>query len=95
MNGKLETTEKSSGKLPPNNQDLIIGRYIETLNGIIDEAALYSRLLTEEEINLDMNKGVIFAVSPAGKLTTMWASLKNDLSRTYASTILTVGDFNC
>ena len=79
VNGKLETTEKSSGKLPPNNQDLIIGMYINTFDGIIDEAAIYNRALTEEEINQDMNNGVIFAVSPAGKLTTMWGSLKNDL----------------
>jgi len=79
VNGKLETTENSSGKLPPNNQDLIIGKYLNTFDGIIDEAALYNRALTEEEINQDMNKGVIFAVPPAGKLTTTWASLKNDL----------------
>jgi hypothetical protein len=76
VNGKLETTEKSSGKLPPNNKDLIIGMYINTFDGIIDEAALYNRALTEEEINQDMNKGVIFAVFSAGKLTTTWAQIR-------------------
>jgi hypothetical protein len=33
----------------------------------------------EEEIKLDMSKGVLFAVSPAGKLTTTWAFIKSDL----------------
>lgn len=80
VNGKLEATEKSAGKLIPNINNLVIGRYIETFDGIIDEAALYNRVLTEEEINQDMNKGVIAAaVSPAGSLATTWAKIKNDL----------------
>ena len=66
------------GPLEANDNDLLIGKYNDTFNGIIDEVVIYNRVLTEEEIKQDM-KGVLFAVSPAGKLTTTWASVKNDL----------------
>jgi len=47
-------------------------------NGIIDEVAVYNRALTEDEINQDKDNGVMSAaVSPAGKLVTTWASIKN------------------
>jgi hypothetical protein len=32
--------------------------------------------LSEDEINADMNKGVLFAVDPAEKLSTTWANIK-------------------
>ena len=67
-----------AGKLVPNNNNLIIGKYNETFNGIIDEAALYNRVLTAEEINQDMNKGILYAIFPAGRLATTWASVKNN-----------------
>ena len=67
-----------AGKLGPNNNNLIIGKYNETFNGIIDEAALYNRVLTAEEINQDMNKGILYAIFPAGRLATTWASVKNN-----------------
>lgn len=44
--------------------------------GSVDEVAIYSRALSEDEINADMNKGVFFDVSPGGKLATTWADLK-------------------
>lgn len=44
--------------------------------GLVDEVAIYSRALTEDEINSDMNNGVFFDVSPKGKLATTWAKLK-------------------
>lgn len=78
VNGKLEKTEKSSGEIPPNKQDLVIGKYIESFDGIIDEAALYNRVLTVEEINQDMSKGILSAVSPVDRLVTTWAFLKSD-----------------
>lgn len=49
---------------------------IQYLNGFIDEFAFYTRALSEDEINADMNKGVLFAVNPAEKLSTTWANIK-------------------
>ena len=46
------------------------------MDGTIDEVAVYSRALTEEEILSDMQNGVIFSVSPQAKLATTWGSLK-------------------
>ena len=88
MNGNLESDvaedgptrakKAVAGKLSENNNNLIIGKYNETFNGVIDEAALYNRVLTEEEIKIDMNNGILYAVSSAGRLATTWAFLKND-----------------
>ncbi|MCG9127798.1 LamG domain-containing protein [Candidatus Poribacteria bacterium] len=44
--------------------------------GMVDEVAVYSRALSEDEINSDMNNGVFFDVSPGGKLATIWADMK-------------------
>ena len=44
--------------------------------GIIDEVAIYSRALTEEEIKRDMMEGPVFGVMPSGKLAIAWASIK-------------------
>ena len=49
---------------------------IQYLNGFIDEFAFYTRALSEDEINADMNKGVLFAVDPREKLSTTWAAIK-------------------
>ena len=49
---------------------------IQYLNGFIDEFAFYTRALSEDEINADMNKGVLFAVDPKEKLSTTWANIK-------------------
>lgn len=47
-------------------------------DGIIDEVAVYSAVLTKEEIQEDMKKSVLFAVDPAGKLTTTWGFIKRN-----------------
>ncbi len=44
--------------------------------GLIDDVAIYSRALTPAEIREDMEKGVISAVEPSGKLATTWGVLK-------------------
>ena len=49
---------------------------IQYLNGFVDEFAFYTRALSEDEINADMNDGVLFAVDPREKLSTMWANIK-------------------
>ncbi|GIX06773.1 MAG: hypothetical protein KatS3mg115_1176 [Candidatus Poribacteria bacterium] len=47
-------------------------------HGVMDEVAIYSRALSKEEIQTIMNNGfrLSLAVSPAGKLATRWAALK-------------------
>jgi len=44
--------------------------------GTIDEVAVYSRALTENEIKEDMEKGILAAVDSTGKLATTWAGIK-------------------
>jgi hypothetical protein len=54
-----------------------IGEYF---NGIIDDVAVFNVALTESDIKTIMDNGLerslITAVSPSGKLTTTWADLK-------------------
>jgi hypothetical protein len=48
-------------------------------SGEIDEVALFSVALSENDINAIMNNGLVgaLAVSPAGKLATKWGALKD------------------
>ena len=80
IDGKLDVEWK-----PPGNEifsvDVVfrIGKSQTGLAGTVcrvDEVAIYSRALSEDEINQDMNNGVFFAVDPGGKLATTWANLK-------------------
>jgi len=50
----------------------------ESYAGAIDEAAVFSRDLTEDEIKQFMNGIKATAVSPSGKLALTWGSLKAD-----------------
>ena len=80
IDGELDVEWK-----PPGNEifsvDVVfrIGKSQTGLSGtvcLVDEVAIYSRALSEDEINQDMNNGVFFAVDPGGKLATTWANLK-------------------
>ncbi len=83
FNGKVVSEEDWSGKFEifasPTGA-IVLGKDneadIQYLNGFIDEFAFYTRALSEDEINADMNKGVLFAVDPKEKLSTTWASIK-------------------
>ena len=48
----------------------------EAYTGLIDEVALYSRVLDPDEIRNVMNGGVQFAVQPQGKVATSWGYIK-------------------
>ena len=55
------------------------GSYV---NGIIDEVGIFNKALTDDDIKSVMTKGLekalgITAVSPKGKLTTTWSSIKS------------------
>ncbi len=83
LNGKVVGEDAWSGKFTifaaPTGA-IVLGKDneadIQYLNGFIDEFAFYTRALSEDEINADMNKGVLFAVDPREKLSTRWASIK-------------------
>ena len=65
-----------------NDQDLRIGcakgkpRYAFE-NGFIDEVAIWSRALSEDEIRTAM-RGPLFPVSPKNKVATMWGDIKRN-----------------
>lgn len=83
LNGKVVGEEAWSGKISifasPTGA-IVLGKDneadIQYLNGFIDEFAFYTRALSEDEINADMNDGVLFAVDPREKLSTTWANIK-------------------
>jgi hypothetical protein len=48
----------------------------EPFGGMIDEVALFNRVLTPDEIKAFMKDGIPLAVESSGKLTTTWGNLK-------------------
>lgn len=85
VNGKVTHSQASQNPVAPPGKETIlgIGCYIsagakEPWFGLIDEVAVYSRALTDAEIQQDMREGIIAAVYPKGKLTTTWAAIKSD-----------------
>ena len=48
----------------------------DCFDGVIDEVVIFNVALTEAEV-LDLMKGVLVAVSPVGKLATVWGAVKN------------------
>lgn len=80
IDGKLDVEFKPpAGKITSVDVVFHIGKGqtgLAGMIGMVDEVAVYSRALSEDEINSDMNKGVFFDVSPGGKLATTWADIK-------------------
>ena len=67
------------GDSSPSALNLFIGHgYAGKFRGIIDEVAIFNVVLSEDDIESVMENGLkgAAAVSPAGKLTTIWADLK-------------------
>jgi len=48
------------------------------LNAVIDEVSMWSRELSEDEINQLMKGPLMVAVNPSGLLTTCWGRLKSE-----------------
>ena len=46
-------------------------------SGMIDEVAIYRRVLSQDEIKKDMTQGPIASVAPSEKLTTAWGKVKS------------------
>ena len=80
VNGILANKEDKGWRFEGTTEfDLNIGcpkdRAGKSFNGFVDEVVIYSRALSEAEVNQVMTSGM--AVSAKGKLSTTWASIKN------------------
>ena len=81
VDGKLAVEEaKKFNFTGTNDQDLRIGCSKDRANytfenGMVDDAAIWSRALSEAEINEAMNGGLL-DVSPQNKAATTWGSIK-------------------
>ena len=80
LNGKeVAQGNASTTKVPDGEKPVWVG-IVDPNNfffrGMLDEIAIYSRVLTATEIQQDMEKGVVLAVQSKGKLATTWGKLK-------------------
>ena len=67
------------GDSTPSGLNLYIAHgYAGKFRGILDEVAIFNVVLSEDDINTIMDKGLekLAAVAPAGKLAAIWADLK-------------------
>lgn len=85
VDGVLSGTRVFSAEIADTNAPVVIGTNyptgIQPVNGLIDEAAIFSVALAEEDINAIMNDGLeetlgILAVEPSDKLALTWGDLK-------------------
>ena len=79
VNGELDIEFGLSGDMDSVEEVFRIGQAQTSLTamiGTIDEVAVYSRALTEDEIQEDMEKGILATVNSTGKLAATWASIK-------------------
>lgn len=80
INGKLDSEGRQNGSgINLNSEETLkIGAQItgtpRYFIGLIDEVAVYSRVLTEAEIKVDMQG--MAPVQPSGKVSTAWAEIK-------------------
>lgn len=85
VNGELDSQKAQQGPIIDNvNEGVVIGHNYSFANrwfqGIIDEAVIYNRALTEDEVR-DLYEGNIkarvVAVNPGDALATTWARIKD------------------
>ena len=80
INGKLDSEGRQDGSgINLNSEETLkIGAQItgtpRYFIGLVDEVAVYGRVLTENEIKIDMEG--MASVQPSGKLSTTWAETK-------------------
>ena len=82
-------TTPNIGRNPLSDKPLLIGIYLATgqhgkwgafFAGIVDDVAIFSTALSEDDIETLMNDGLEATadIEPAGKLATIWAAIKAD-----------------
>ena len=84
LNGTDDGHFDASGSIPSTTNSVNMGKRVEggdyNFLGAIDEVAIFNVVLTEDEINDIMTKGLgITAVSSSGKLATRWGRIKSAL----------------
>ena len=81
--GEMKVEQDAKGKIDTNDVPVSVGRNSEGNRehyiGLIDEVAIWSVALDEDEINQAMDR--VFAVEPEGKLPTRWGALKGGYLR--------------
>ena len=82
--GEVKVEADASGKIDTNDVPVSVGRNSEGNRehyiGRIDEVAIWSVALDENEIQMAMDQ--VFAVEPANKLPTKWGAIKGEYLRT-------------
>ena len=83
LDGTLDNDPmEHSGEMMNPNVPTTIGKsgvaHVYDFHGIIDEVAIFNVALTEDDIKSIMTKGLksVSAVSPAGKLASVWSTIK-------------------
>jgi hypothetical protein len=83
IDGELEAEQAFAGQLTESDVPVEMGRRSVqglTINGIVDDVAIFNASLTEAQVKEIMENGpaavVNAAVDTAGKLTTTWANIK-------------------
>ncbi len=77
INGKLDETYKVGGEITTSQADHWFGNRLDgpwPYGGRLDEFVIYNRVLTEDEIQQDMEQ--VLSVSPLDKAATTWGLLK-------------------
>ena len=81
--GEMKVEQDAKGKIDTNDVPVSVGRNSEGNRehyiGLIDEVAIWSVALDEDEINEAMDR--VFAVEPEGKLPTRWGAIKGGYLR--------------
>ena len=83
VDGRMEGETRLKDVPDTNDEPLVIGAITPEVNfftGIIDEVGLFNIALTEDELKMIQEMGLIRAlgVSLSGKLTTTWSTIKNE-----------------
>lgn len=82
LDGKIQDTRKLPSNMRSVNSSVWIGKRKPNnypFSGIIDEVAIFNVSISEDDINRIMNEGLAraaLAVSPAGKLASLWGTVK-------------------
>jgi len=80
LDGSLDGEGEVTSPLSGNDLSLKLGADSNgqnLLNGLIDEARVYNRAITEAEVNQNMNSDGVTAVNPADKVASMWGKIKS------------------
>ena len=79
IDGKLDNTYTLKGEIPVSQSDHWFGNRLDgawPYGGKLDEFVIYNRVLTEDEIQQDMEQ--VLSVSPLDKAATTWGLLKRE-----------------